>query len=110
MTEITTSGSDADLSFEARWEKALNQPDVSIVDAKKLTIDASPAAVLARLREVADLSHAKGELTEQAFASVRACSDQLEHAFSAAAPAQPQGLLGPPESRLRPDPPRGRTA
>ena len=49
MVEITTSGSDADLSFEARWEKALNQPEVSIVDAKKLTIDASPAAILARL-------------------------------------------------------------
>ena len=69
MAEITTSGSDADLSFEARWEKALGQPEVSIVDAKKLTIDASPQAILARLRELADLSHAKGELTEQAYAS-----------------------------------------
>ena len=29
MAEITTSGSDADLSFEARWEKALGQPEVS---------------------------------------------------------------------------------
>ena len=104
MTEITTSGSDADLSFEARWEKALNQPDVSIVDAKKLTIDASPAAILARLREVADLSHAKGELTEQAFASVRACSDQLEHAFSAVAPAKLQDIVGALKSRLRGEP------
>ena len=42
MAEITTSGSDADLRFEARWGKALGQPEVSIVDAKKLTIDVSP--------------------------------------------------------------------
>ena len=74
MAEITTSGSDADLSFEARWEKAVGQPELSIADAKKLTIDASPSAILARLRKVADLSHAKGELSEQAFASIQGLS------------------------------------
>ena len=100
MVEVTTSGSDADLSFEARWEKALGQPELSIVDAKKLTIDASPAAILARLRELADLSHAKGELTEQAFASVKACSDELEQAFAAVAPARLQHIVGLLKQRL----------
>ena len=47
MAEITTSGSDADLSFEVRWRKALEQPEVSIVDAKKIEIDVSPSAILA---------------------------------------------------------------
>jgi hypothetical protein len=101
MAEITTSGSDADLSFEARWEKAQGQPELSIVDAKKLTIDASPSAILARLREVADLSHAKGELSEEAFASVRACTDQLEQAFTAVAPAKLQDIVGALKQRLR---------
>ena len=101
MAEITTSGSDADLSFEARWEKALGQPELSIVDAKKLTIDASPSAILARLREVADLSHAKGELSAEAFASVRACTDQLEQAFTAVAPAKLQDIVGALKQRLR---------
>lgn len=101
MAEITTSGSDAELSFEARWQKALGQPEVSIVDAKKLTIDASPAAVLTRLREVAELSHAKGELSEQAFASIRNCSDQLEQAFSAVAPGKLQDIVGALKLRLR---------
>jgi hypothetical protein len=101
MAEITTSGSDADLSFEARWEKALGQPEVSIADAKKLTIDASPSAILARLREVADLSHAKGELSDQALASIQACSDQLEQAFTAVAPAKLQGIVGALKQRLR---------
>lgn len=101
MAEITTSGSDADLSFEARWEKALGQPELSIVDAKKLTIDASPSAILARLREVADLSHAKGELSAQAFASIQACSDQLEQAFTAMAPAKLQDIVGMLKQRLR---------
>lgn len=101
MAEITTSGSDADLSFEARWEKAIGQPEVSIVDAKKLTIDASPSAILARLREVADLSHAKGELSEQAFASIRECSDQLEQAFTAVAPGKLQDIVGALKHRLR---------
>jgi hypothetical protein len=101
MAEITTSGSDADLSFEARWEKALGQPEVSIVDAKKLTIDASPQAILARLRELADLSHAKGELTEQAYASIHSCSDQLEQAFSAVAPQKLLDIVGALKARLR---------
>jgi hypothetical protein len=101
MAEITTSGSDADLSFEARWEKAVGQPELSIVDAKKLTIDASPSAILARLREVADLSHAKGELSEQAFASIKTCSDQLEQAFTAVAPGKLQDIVSALKQRLR---------
>jgi hypothetical protein len=87
MVEITTSGNHADLSFEARWEKALGQPELSIVDAKKLTIDASPSAILARLREVADLLHAKGELSEQAFTVV--------------VPGKLQGVVGILKQRLR---------
>ena len=106
MVEITSSGSDADLSFEARWRKALEQPEVSIADAKKIEIDASPAAILAHLREVAELSHAKGELTKQAFDSIHACSDQLEHAFSAVAPTKLQDLLGALKLRLRGTPPK----
>ena len=101
MPEITTSGSDADLSFEVRWQKALQQPEVTIVDAKKIEIDASPAAVLARLRELADLSRAKGELTQQAFEHIRSCSDELEQAFKTVAPGKLQEILGALKLRLR---------
>jgi hypothetical protein len=101
MAEITTSGSDADLSFEVRWRKALEQPEVSVVDAKKIEIDVSPSAILARLREVADVSHAKGELPRQALDSILDCSDRLERAFAPLAPSKLQELLGVLKARLR---------
>jgi hypothetical protein len=106
MAEITTSGSDADLSFEVRWRKALEQPEVSIVDAKKIEIDASPSAILAHLRAIADVSHAKGELSKQALDNILACGDQLESAFKAMAPAKLQNLLGILKRQLREAPPR----
>src|SRR5215207_220896 len=106
MVEISSSGSDADLGFEVRWRKALEQPEVSIVDAKKIEIDVSPSAILARLREVADVSHAKGELSKQALDSILSCSNQLEHAFSAVAPTKLQDLLGVLKLRTRGAPPK----
>jgi hypothetical protein len=101
MAEVTTSGSDADLSFEVRWRKALEQPEVSIVDAKKIEIDVSPSAILAHLREIADVSHAKGELSKQALEHVLACGDQLEDAFKTMAPAKLHDLLGVLKRQLR---------
>ena len=106
MAKITTSGSDADLSFEVRWRKALEQPEVSIVDAKKIEIDVSPSAILGHLRQMADVSHAKGELSKQALDSILACGDQLEEAFSAMAPAKLQDLLDALKLRLRAMPPK----
>jgi hypothetical protein len=94
MAEITTSGSDADLSFEVRWRKALEQPEVSVVDAKKIEIDASPAAILGHLREIASASHAKGELSQQALDSILACGHQLEQALAPLAPGKLRDLLG----------------
>ena len=101
MAEVTTSGSDADLSFEVRWRKALEQPEVSIADAKKIEIDVSPAAILGHLRELADVSHAKGELTKQALDSILACGSQLEQALAPLAPDKLRDLFGDPKARLR---------
>ena len=98
MAEITTSGSDADLSFEVRWRKALEQPEVSIVDGKKIEIDVSPSAILGHLREIADVSHAKGELSKQALDSILACGDQLEDSFKRHGAGQAAGSPGLPEA------------
>ncbi len=106
MAEITTTGSDADLSFEVRWRKALEQPEVTLVDSKKLEIDVSPSAILSHLRQVADVSHAKGELSKQTLDSILSCSDQLEQAFSAVAPTRLQDLLGVLKLKLRGAPPK----
>jgi hypothetical protein len=105
MAEITTSGSDADLSFELRWRKALEQPEVSIADAKKIEIDVSPSAILGHLRQMADVSHAKGELSRQALDNILACGDQLDNAFKSLAPARLQDLLGALKLRKRGAPP-----
>ena len=101
MAEITTSGSDADLSFEVRWRKALEQPELSMVDAKKIEIDVSPAAILGHLREIADVSHAKGELSKQALDSILAYGNQLEQALAPLAPDKLRDLLGDLKARLR---------
>ena len=105
MAEITTSGSDADLSFEVRWRKALEQPEVSVADAKKIEIDVSPSAILGHLRQMADLSHAKGELSQQALDSILGYGERLEDAFSDLAPAKLQDLLGMLKRKKRAAPP-----
>jgi hypothetical protein len=87
--------------FEERWQRALAQPEVTVVDAKKIELDTSPGAILAGLREMADLSSAKGELGAKALDSIRSCSDELERAFSAVAPDRLQDLLGALKARLR---------
>ena len=101
MAEVTTSGSDADLSFEVRWRKALEQPEVSIADAKKIEIDVSPSAILGHLRQIADVSHAKGELSKQALDSILTYGNQLEQALAPLAPDKLRDLLGELKARLR---------
>ena len=47
------------------------------------------------------MSHAKGELTEQALDSILACGDQLEQTLAPLAPAKLHDIVGDLKSRLR---------
>ena len=106
MAEITTSGSDADLSFEARWEKALGQPEVSIADAKKLTIDASPLGDPGSPARAGRPLPCQGRADRAGLRQHPRCSDQLEQAFSAVAPPSCWTSVGALKARLRGGPPK----
>lgn len=63
---------DAAARFEARWQQAMEQPELVEAPAVKIDIDLSPMAVLARLREVdTDLYGRSGEEIGQMLDRIR---------------------------------------
>ena len=75
-------------------------------DLRRRLEPVTPKELTRHLRQMADVSHAKGELSKQALDSILACGDQLEEAFSAMAPAKLQDLLDALKLRLRAMPPK----
>lgn len=69
--------------FEELWRQATQGPKtVEVTKTKRVEVDLSPLTMLKYLREVADHSHAKGEMKDDSYKLIVESSKQLELAFS----------------------------
>jgi hypothetical protein len=92
---------EASARFEALWRQAREEKAVAVTKTKKIEVDLSPVTILKYLREVADTSHAKGDMNEDQYKLVIQSSKQLEAAFSGLPVAKFYEYLDEVKDRLR---------
>lgn len=103
MPEPTQPAEDeASRRFEALWRQAKEGPKtVEVTSTKRIEIDVTPAAILKYFREVADHSHAKGEMKDDDYKLVVERSKEIELAFSGLPVAKLREHVDAVKDRLR---------
>jgi hypothetical protein len=103
MPEPTQPAPDeATQRFEELWRQATKGPKtVEVTKTKHVEVDLSPLTILKYLREVADHSHAQGDIKEQDYKLIVDSSKQIEVAFSGLPIAKFYQNLAAVKDRLR---------
>jgi hypothetical protein len=80
-------------SFEERWQRAVEQPELVTVQGRKVEFDLSPSALLSYLREIAETSHAEGEMGDEEHKTILQGSSEIERVLAEVRPDRLQQRL-----------------